>query len=334
MNFSNKNHDLSRLFGKIKNIQRSDVSKSTKKQIFPICFAIYFMLSSGVIGQNLKSMQNDSKQIIPNQAWTQDEQDVKATIEQFLVAAGNYDHKAIAEIIIDNANIGIARERNGAWSTQTMRVSEFLELLNIAESQPYFEPVVQFSIHISDGHLAIAKADAILYRYGMPLYRNFNNFTLLKENGAWKFVNLSYSSTQIPDNEKKFDIEAFAKGYAQAWCSQKPNFVASFYAEDGSLNINNGTPSVGRTAITQSAKSFMDAFPDDMIVAFDKLVKTKKGIEFHWTLTGTNTGPNGTGKKLNISGFELWKLDDNGLIKESKGSFDEVEYMLQLNEGL
>jgi hypothetical protein len=130
------------------------------------------------------------------------------------------------------------------------------------------------------------------------------------------------------------DVNEFAKGYAQAWCSQKPDLVASFYAEDGSLTINNGTPSVGRIAITQSAKAFMDAFPDDMIVAFDKLVKTKKGIEFHWTLTGTNTGPNGTGKKVNISGFEFWQMDDNGLIKESKGNFDEVDYMMQLNQGL
>jgi hypothetical protein len=130
------------------------------------------------------------------------------------------------------------------------------------------------------------------------------------------------------------DVKAFAKGYAQAWCSQKSDFVAYFYAENGSLSINDGTPSVGRIAITQSVKAFMDAFPDDMIVTFDKLITSPKGIEFHWTLTGTNTGPNGTGKKVNISGFELWQMDDNGLIKESKGNFDEVEYMLQLNEGL
>lgn len=291
------------------------------------------MKINAVIGQNPDTVKNQQAPNTSEKAWTQDEQAIKATIEQFLVAAGNYDFSAIAEMITDNANIGIARQRNGTWSTQTMQVSEFLELLKTGEKKPYFEPVDQFSIHISDGHLAIVKADATLYRYGIPLYRNLDNFTLLKENGAWKFVNLSYSSTLIPDAEKKFDIETFAKGYAQAWCSQKPNFVASFYAEDGSLNINNGTPSVGRTAITQSAKSFMDAFPDDMIVAFDRLAKTPTGIEFHWTLTGTNTGPNGTGKKVNISGFELWKLDDNGLIKESKGTFDADEYNRQLKYG-
>ncbi|SRX54429.1 ester cyclase [Aequorivita sp. CIP111184] len=136
------------------------------------------------------------------------------------------------------------------------------------------------------------------------------------------------------NNDTMFDINEFAKDYAEAWCSQNPKKVALFYAEDGSLNINNGTPAVGRAAIAQSAKAFMDAFPDDMIVAFDKLLKTSKGIEFHWTLTGTNTGPNGTGKKVNISGFELWEFDHNGLIKESKGTFDAEEYNKQIKYGI
>ncbi|MCB0466508.1 MAG: ester cyclase [Aequorivita sp.] len=135
-------------------------------------------------------------------------------------------------------------------------------------------------------------------------------------------------------NDTMLDINAFAKDYAQAWCSQNPKLVSLFYSEDASLNINNGTPAVGRAAITQSAKAFMDAFPDDMVVAFDKLVKTPKGIEFHWTLTGTNTGHNGTGNKVNISGFELWQLDENGLIKESKGTFDAEEYSRQIKYGV
>jgi hypothetical protein len=77
----------------------------------------------------------------------------------------------------------------------------------------------------------------------------------------------------------------------------------------------------------------MTAFPD-MIVSMDSLPTTPKGIAFHWTLTGTNTGPDGTGKKVQISGFELWQLDDKGLIKESQGSFDADEYNRQLMYGV
>jgi hypothetical protein len=48
-------------------------------------------------------------------------------------------------------------------------------------------------------------------------------------------------------------------------------------------------------------------------------------------LIGTNTGPGGTGSKVRISGYELWKIGDDGLITESKGNFDAADYERQLN---
>jgi len=143
---------------------------------------------------------------------------------------------------------------------------------------------------------------------------------------------------QTNDTSNKEDMTTdnlldFGKRYAQAWCSQEPDSVASFFSENGSLTVNNGTPAIGREAISKVAQSFMTAFPD-MIVSMDSLPTTPKGIEFHWTLTGTNTGPDGTGKKVQISGFELWQLDDKGLIKESQGSFDADEYNRQLMYGV
>jgi len=104
--------------------------------------------------------------------------------------------------------------------------------------------------------------------------------------------------------------------------------VAAFFAERSSLSINNGPPAVGRAAIAREAQAFMTTFPD-MVVTFDKLEPTPNGVEFHWTLTGTNTGPRGTGKRVRINGYELWKID-NGLIAESKGNFDSAEYERQL----
>jgi hypothetical protein len=32
------------------------------------------------------------------------------------------------------------------------------------------------------------------------------------------------------------------------------------------------------------------------------------------------------GKRVRISGYELWKIDIDGLIAESKGHFDSAEY--------
>jgi predicted ester cyclase len=81
--------------------------------------------------------------------------------------------------------------------------------------------------------------------------------------------------------------------------------------------------------IAEVARGFRRDFPD-MVVKFDRLRNTRTGIEFHWTFTGTNTGPGGTGKKVRISGYELWKIDNEGLIAESSGHFDAAEYERQL----
>jgi uncharacterized protein (TIGR02246 family) len=129
------------------------------------------------------------------------------------------------------------------------------------------------------------------------------------------------------------DLDKFANRYAKAWCSQNPESVAAFFAERGSISINNGPPAVGRAAIAREAQAFMTTFPD-MVVTFDKLEPLGDATAFHWTLTGTNTGPGGTGKRVRISGYELWKIDTDGLIGESKGHFDNADYERQLKHGV
>jgi len=129
------------------------------------------------------------------------------------------------------------------------------------------------------------------------------------------------------------ELDKFAQRYAKAWCSQNPESVAAFFAERGSISINNGPPAVGRTAIAREAQAFMTTFPD-MIVTFDKLEPRGDRAAFHWTLTGTNTGPGGTGKRVRISGYELWKIDNDGLIGDSLGHFDAAEYERQLKHGI
>ena len=129
------------------------------------------------------------------------------------------------------------------------------------------------------------------------------------------------------------DLKAFAKRYAEAWCSQDPESVAAFFAENGSLSVNDGPRAVGRAAIAEEAQGFMTTF-SDMILIMDKVSRDPDGTKFHWTLTGTNTGPGGTGKRVRISGYELWKIDNDGLVAELKGHFDTAEYERQLKYGV
>ena len=129
------------------------------------------------------------------------------------------------------------------------------------------------------------------------------------------------------------ELPEFARRYTDAWCSQDPARVAEHYAPEGSLTINGGTPSIGRAAIKDAAQSFMTAFPD-MQVLMDDLVVRDEGVEYHWTLVGTNTGPGGTGNRVRISGFEEWTIGDDGLVAESQGHFDQAEYDRQLEYGM
>jgi len=122
----------------------------------------------------------------------------------------------------------------------------------------------------------------------------------------------------------------FARRYTAAWCSQEPAGVAAHYSPDGSLRINDGAPSIGRGAITESARSFMTAFPDLRVILENVRTQVDR-TEFHWTLIGTNTGPGGTGRPVRISGFEAWKFADDGLIAESLGHFDAADYQRQLD---
>jgi hypothetical protein len=124
----------------------------------------------------------------------------------------------------------------------------------------------------------------------------------------------------------------FAERYTAAWCSQQPSQVAEFFAPDGVLTINGGTPSIGRDAITASAAAFMTAFPD-LVVLLDALHDHDGRVCYDWTLIGTNTGPGGTGRAVRITGREAWRMDVHGTIADSVGSFDVKEYERQLSGG-
>jgi len=127
-------------------------------------------------------------------------------------------------------------------------------------------------------------------------------------------------------------VKEFAARCTAAWCSGDPSRVASFYAENGSLTINDGPPSVGRTEIAEAARGFMEAFPD-LVVSMDGVTAETGGFRYRWTLIGTNSGAGGTGRRVRVSGDEEWRFGADGLIARSLGRFDEADYRRQLSGG-
>src|SRR5260370_21930777 len=126
-------------------------------------------------------------------------------------------------------------------------------------------------------------------------------------------------------------LRDFGKRYTGAWCSQNASSVGAFFALNGSLSVN-GDRAGGRGAITKVAQGFMTAFPDLEVLMDDVLIQGD-GAVYRWTFIGTNTGPAGTGHRVRLSGYEVWKFGEDGLIAESEGHFDAVDYQRQLEGG-
>ena len=101
-----------------------------------------------------------------------------------------------------------------------------------------------------------------------------------------------------------------------------------YFTALGILILSCNNPSEEPAKIASNSETI-----NDKIMENEKLINFGKQYDatlFHWTLTGTNTGPGGTGNKVKISGVERWKFDAVGLILESKGSYDAEEYNRQL----
>ena len=299
--------------------------------LFPVLLSIFILScqSNKDKPELTEKPTEDKKESVLNP----EEQEIKALVEKLLMLVGNSDFQALDSIISDKANLASAVIRDGVSKNSVITIGEYFESQKQRERKPFYEPVNEYKFLINKGQIAFVWADATLHSYGVPRTNNIDNFTLIKEDGEWKFINISYTNTPLPEELKKFDLEVFAKSYAQVWCSQRPNFVASFFSKDGLLVVNDGEPAIGTDAITKVAKGFMDTFPD-MVVSMDSLITKSDKTRFYWTLTGTNDVPNGTGNKVKISGFEEWTLSDDGLIQESRGYFDDKEYKRQLESGI
>jgi len=96
----------------------------------------------------------------------------------------------------------------------------------------------------------------------------------------------------------------------------------------GTIALKGGEPTEG----TEVARSFIDALPDIQVL-MDDVVFNDETAEYHWTFTGTNTGPGGTGQAVRITGFEEWTFADDGLVVGLQGHYDQDEYDHQLEHG-
>lgn len=116
-----------------------------------------------------------------------------------------------------------------------------------------------------------------------------------------------------------------AQDYTAAWNTGDPAQVAGFFAQDGGIVINRGTPWVGREGVAAMAAGFYADVPDLALVC-DGVRVTGDHMVYLWTFTGTHSG---TGRKLRIEGMEEWDLSPDLQVQASRGWFDPAEWARQ-----
>ncbi len=129
----------------------------------------------------------------------------------------------------------------------------------------------------------------------------------------------------MPLDATQFDKMTVA--YTNAWNSGDPSAVANYYAPGKGITINRGEQQFGREAMLAMAGSFMASFPDLKLTRDFVRFAGDHGL-FGWTLEGHHVE---TKNFVRTSGWEEWDLDQSGLIINSLGWFDAVDYDKQVS---
>ena len=116
-----------------------------------------------------------------------------------------------------------------------------------------------------------------------------------------------------------------ARAYTAAWNTGEPDAVAAFFAPDGQIIINDGEPWLGREGVALMASGFFADVPD-LQLACDGVRVAGSHVVYLWTFTGTHATSK---RKLRVTGWEEWDLNDALKVDSSFGWFDADDYVKQ-----
>lgn len=126
-----------------------------------------------------------------------DEEAVKAAVERFLSSLGSGDYEALPAMFAPKATISRPAKVGNIWTMTNETFDEWFAARLARPTRPRFrEPVNAFIVH-ADGALAFVRADASYFVDDQLRSNNLDYFTLIKVDGAWKFVNASYVTRPV-----------------------------------------------------------------------------------------------------------------------------------------
>lgn len=127
-----------------------------------------------------------------------DQRGVLDAVEAFLLHLGDHDFDRVAADLAPKSIVIVTRERDGQWSNTYQTGEEWLAALKRNPNPVTFrEPLGKVTVTIDSNQLAYLRADFQVVRDGRPLSHGVDEFTLTRENGAWRIAAIAYTSMPV-----------------------------------------------------------------------------------------------------------------------------------------
>jgi imidazolonepropionase-like amidohydrolase len=121
--------------------------------------------------------------------------DVQRAVESFLLHLGDHEWDKVAADLAPKAIVVIVRDRNGEWANSYQAGDDWLAALRRNPNPVTFrEPITNVAVTIDSDHLAYLRADFQVMRDGQAQSKGVDQFTLVREGGAWKIAVVAYTS--------------------------------------------------------------------------------------------------------------------------------------------
>jgi len=123
---------------------------------------------------------------------------IQRVVEAFLLHLGDHDWDKVAADLAPKAIVIVARERGGEWTNSYQTGDEWLAALKRNPNPITFrEPIANVAVTVDSDHLAYLRADFQVVRDGQAQSKGVDQFTLVRENGAWKIAAVAYTSMPV-----------------------------------------------------------------------------------------------------------------------------------------
>ena len=128
------------------------------------------------------------------------DREVQSVVEAFLLHLGDHEWDKVAADLAPNSMIVVTRQRPGQtdWTSSYQTRDEWLASLRRNPNPTTFrEPITNVQVTVDSDHLAYLRADFQVMRDGAAQSHGVDQFTLVREGGAWKIAIVAYTSMPL-----------------------------------------------------------------------------------------------------------------------------------------